>query len=104
MAAYRQLDDLVSPVHRDQLRAQRSVSSMGKPFKLDFPQCTFTRRKPFQSPKRQWENDSKQRLQYKSQSNIHSPLSVITPSINNSLRPNVWSKQLNNYEIYSQVL
>jgi len=36
MAAYRRVDDLRSPagwlpVHRDQLRAQRSVSSMGKP-------------------------------------------------------------------------
>jgi len=35
MAAYRRVDDLWSPagwlpVHRDQLRAQRSVSSMGK--------------------------------------------------------------------------
>jgi len=34
MAAYRRVDDLRSPagllpVHRDQLRAQRSVSSMG---------------------------------------------------------------------------
>jgi len=39
MAAYRQVDDLRSPagwlpVHRDQLRAQRSVSSMGKPLPL----------------------------------------------------------------------
>jgi len=36
MAAYCRMDDLLSPagwlpVHRDQLRAQRSVSSMGKP-------------------------------------------------------------------------
>ena len=36
MAAYRWVDDLRSPagwlpVHRDQLRAQRSVSSMEKP-------------------------------------------------------------------------
>ena len=38
MAAYRRVDDLRSPagrlpVHRDQLRAQRSVSSMGKPLR-----------------------------------------------------------------------
>ena len=37
MAAYRRVDDLRSPagwlpVHRDQLRAQRSVSSMGNAF------------------------------------------------------------------------
>jgi len=36
MAAYHRVDDLRSPavwlpIHRDQLRAQRSVSSMGKP-------------------------------------------------------------------------
>ena len=39
MAAYRRVDDLRSPagwlpVHRDQLRTQRSVSSMGKPLSL----------------------------------------------------------------------
>jgi len=39
MAAYRRVDDLVSPagwlpVHRDQLRAQRSVSSMGSLYLL----------------------------------------------------------------------
>ena len=39
MAAYRRVDNLRSPagslpVHRDQLRAQRSVSSMGKPLPL----------------------------------------------------------------------
>ena len=39
MAAYRRVDDLRSPagwlpVHRDQLRAQRSVSSTGKPLAL----------------------------------------------------------------------
>jgi len=44
MAAYRQVDDLWSPagwlpVHRDQLRAQRSVSSMGKPLPLPFYLC-----------------------------------------------------------------
>jgi len=41
MAAYRRVDDLRSPagwlpVHRDQLRAQHSVSSMGKPLPLPF--------------------------------------------------------------------
>jgi len=41
MAAYRRVDNLRSPagwlpVHRDQLRAQRSVSSMGKPLPLPF--------------------------------------------------------------------
>jgi len=41
MAAYRRVDDLRSPVgwlpvHRDQLRAQRSVTSMGKPLPLSF--------------------------------------------------------------------
>jgi len=41
MAAYRQVDDLRSlagwlPVHRDQLRAQCSVSSMEKPLPLPF--------------------------------------------------------------------
>jgi len=30
MAAYRRVDDLL-PVHRDQLQAQRSALSMGKP-------------------------------------------------------------------------
>jgi len=39
MAAYRRVDDLRSPagwlpVHRDQLRAQRSVSSMGSLYLL----------------------------------------------------------------------
>jgi len=43
MAAYRRVDDLRSPagwlpVHRDQLRAQRSVSSMGSLY-LFFTQC-----------------------------------------------------------------
>ena len=32
MAAYRRVDGFKSPVHRDQLRAQRSVTSMGEPF------------------------------------------------------------------------
>jgi len=32
----RRVDDLRSPVHRDQLRAQRSVSSMGKPLPFLF--------------------------------------------------------------------
>jgi len=41
MAAYRRVDDLRSPagwlpIHRDQLRAQRSVSSMGKPLPFYF--------------------------------------------------------------------
>jgi len=41
MAAYRRVDDLRSPagwlpIHRDQLRAQRSVSSMGKPLPFTF--------------------------------------------------------------------
>jgi len=30
MAAYRRMDGLKPPVHRDQLRAQRSVTSMGE--------------------------------------------------------------------------
>ena len=42
MAAYRWVDDLRSPagwlpVHRDQLRAQRSVSSMGSLYLLPIP-------------------------------------------------------------------
>jgi len=41
MAAYRRMDDLWSPagwlpVHRDQLRAQHSVSSMGSLFTLTY--------------------------------------------------------------------
>jgi len=41
MAAYHRVDDLRSPagglpVHQDQLRAQRSASSMGKPLPLPF--------------------------------------------------------------------
>jgi len=41
MAAYRRVYDLRStagllPVHRDQLQAQRSVSSMGKPLPFTF--------------------------------------------------------------------
>ena len=45
MAAYRRLDDLRSPagwlpVHRDQLRAQRSVSSMGSLYLLPFTSTT----------------------------------------------------------------
>jgi len=45
MAAYRRVDDLRwpagwLPVHRDQLRAQRSVLSIGKPLPLRFtPNC-----------------------------------------------------------------
>ena len=43
MAAYRRVDDLRSPegwlpVHRDQLRAQRSVSSMGSLYLYLFTQ------------------------------------------------------------------
>jgi len=46
MAAYRRLDDLRSPagwlpVHRDQLRAQRSVSSMGSLYLLPFVSLTL---------------------------------------------------------------
>ena len=53
MAAYRQVDDLPSPagwlpVHRDQLWAQRSVSSMGKPLPLPLPLPVIVQdRKPF---------------------------------------------------------
>jgi len=47
MAAYRRVDDLWSPadwlpVHRDYLRAQRSVSSMGSLYLLPLPYTSFT--------------------------------------------------------------
>jgi len=56
MAAYRRVDDLRSPagwlpVHRDQLRAQRSASSMRKHLPLPFYYCDRQTERPTDRPR-----------------------------------------------------
>jgi len=61
MAAYRRVDDLRSPagwlpVHRDQLRSQRSVSSMGSLYLFTSSLC----RKPMtDSSSQQWSTEKR---------------------------------------------